>query len=140
MVTITDWFQEHAVLLTGLAIASIIVFVGSLILLPIMIARIPPDYYTHTKRPPSIWATPHPVVRIALQIIKNSLGVLLMLAGIAMLVTPGQGFLTLLMGFFLIEFPGKYRFERWLIRRDRVLRTINWMRRRSGREPMRTAH
>ncbi len=51
-----------------------------------------------------------------------------------MLVTPGQGLLTLLIGLLLLNFPGKYRLERWLVRRPGVLRTLNWVRRRRGQE------
>jgi hypothetical protein len=53
-----------------------------------------------------------------------------------MLVLPGQGLITLFVGFFLIDFPGKYRFEKWLIRRKAVHRPINWLRRKSGREAL----
>jgi len=44
---------------------------------------------------------------------KNLLGVLLFMLGLIMLVTPGQGILTLLFGLMLMNFPGKYRVERW---------------------------
>jgi hypothetical protein len=59
-----------------------------------------------------------------------------MLAGVAMLVLPGQGLLTLLMGFLLVDFPGKYRLERWLFARPIVRRPINWLRHRAGRVPL----
>ena len=53
-----------------------------------------------------------------------------------MLVLPGQGLLTLLVGFLLVDAPGKYRLERWLVSRKAVLRPINWLRRRKGRQPL----
>lgn len=59
-----------------------------------------------------------------------------MLAGLAMLALPGQGLLTLLLGFLMIDLPGKYRFEKWLVRRRWVHRPINWMRRSRGREAL----
>ena len=62
-----------------------------------------------------------------------------MLAGIAMLVLPGQGLLTLLVGFLLIDFPGKYRFEKWLVARRWVLQPINWLRLRRHQMPLRVA-
>jgi hypothetical protein len=36
----------------------------------------------------------------------------------------------------LLDFPGKYRLERWLATRRAVWRSINWLRRRAGREPL----
>jgi hypothetical protein len=44
--------------------------------------------------------------------------------------------LTLLVGVFLLDFPGKYAFEKWLVGRPGVLRMINWLRRRRGRPPL----
>ena len=130
------WLDQNAVLLTALTVASVVVFVGSLFAAPIIVARIPADYFTHDRRPPGRWASRHPAVRAVVWAIKNTFGVALMAAGLAMLFTPGQGLLTLLVGFMLINFPGKYRLEKWLISRRRVLRLINWIRRRKGMPPM----
>ena len=49
--------------------------------------------------------------------------------------TPGQGLLTLLVGLLLMNFPGKYRLERWLVGRRGVLTALNWLRRRGGHPP-----
>jgi len=57
-------------------------------------------------------------------------------AGIIMLVLPGQGIFTILIGIMLLNFPGKYRLERWIVARRPVLRSINWLRRRAGRAPL----
>ena len=67
---------------------------------------------------------------------KNLLGVVFVLMGIAMLVLPGQGLLSIFVGVMLLNFPGKYRFERWLIKKPSVLRSINWLRRKSRRPPL----
>ena len=66
---------------------------------------------------------------------KNLLGAALMLLGILMLFTPGQGLLTLLVGLLLMNFPGKYRLERTLVARPGIFRSLNWLRRRRGAEP-----
>ena len=44
-----------------------------------------------------------------------------------MLVAPGQGLLTMVVGLLLVDFPGKYRLERWLVTRQQVWRSINWL-------------
>jgi hypothetical protein len=131
-----DWIDDHHVLLWTLAAASVIVFVASLVGIPLLVARIRPAYFTYDKRPPSRWADQHPLLRLSLRIGKNVLGSVFMAAGLAMLVLPGQGLLTLLVGFLMLDFPGKYRFEKWLVARRYVLRPINWLRKRAGRDPL----
>jgi hypothetical protein len=64
------------------------------------------------------------------------IGCVLLLAGIAMLVLPGQGILTMLIGVSLMDIPGKRKLERRLIGRPAVLRTINKIRAKFGREPL----
>jgi hypothetical protein len=131
-----EWFRSHEVIVGALVGASVVVFVVSLLATPALVARIRPDYFAHDTRPPSLWADRGPLVRRLLRLGRNLLGVVFMLGGIIMLVTPGQGLLTLLIGFLLVDFPGKYRLEKWLVRRRWVLRPINWMRRRAGRDPL----
>ena len=53
-----------------------------------------------------------------------------------MLVLPGQGLLTILIGLAVMQFPGKFELERWLVTRKGVLEGINWLRQRSGRLPL----
>jgi hypothetical protein len=67
---------------------------------------------------------------------RNVLGCALVAAGIAMLVLPGQGILTILVGVMLLDFLGKPRLQRWLVARRPVLRTINGLRRRAGQAPL----
>ena len=57
---------------------------------------------------------------------------ILIIAGIVMLVLPGQGILSILVGIGLTDFPGKYRLERWLARQPAVFNTMNWIRRKRG--------
>lgn len=68
--------------------------------------------------------------------LKNLVGVVFLLAGIAMLVLPGQGLLTVLIGISLIDFPGKHRLEARLVSQRLVLQAINAVRHRFGRPPL----
>ena len=68
-------------------------------------------------------------------LLKNLLGAVLVALGVVMLFTPGQGILTLLAGLLLMNFPGKYRLECWLVQRPGVLRGMNWLRERHGEPP-----
>jgi hypothetical protein len=49
---------------------------------------------------------------------------------------PGQGLLTILIGLILVNFPGKYKIERRLVRRPGVLQSINKIRTRFQRPPI----
>jgi archaellum biogenesis protein FlaJ (TadC family) len=133
-----EWIKANDALFWWLAAASVVTFVGSLVLVPVLVARIPADYFAHHRRPRTAMDARPAWARIALRVGKNVLGVLLMFGGLAMLVLPGQGLLTLLIGFMLVDLPGKYRFERWLVSRPRIAAGINWLRRRAGREPLKT--
>ncbi len=131
-----DWIRDHDTLLWWLTAASVVMFFGSLIAMPFLAARIPADYFAQKERPPSKWTGHHPALRIVLLIGKNLLGVVLILAGLAMLVMPGQGLLAMLIGLLLLDLPGKYRFEKWLIARPRIRAGINWLRQRAGKPPL----
>ena len=50
-------------------------------------------------------------------------------------VLPGQGLLTILIGISLVNFPGKYRLERYLVSRRWAQRSLNWVRKRGGKPP-----
>jgi hypothetical protein len=131
-----NWIGDHRELLWLIGPVSVAIFVASILIIPALIVRIRPDYFGHAMRPASRWAHQRRFVRAAILVGKNLLGGVLMIAGLAMLVLPGQGLLTLLAGFLLIDFPGKYRLEKWLIRRRCILGPINWLRTRRKRQPL----
>ena len=72
-------------------------------------------------------------------VLKNALGLLLLACGIVMLVIPGQGLLTMLIGLMLMDFPGKRRLEARLVAVPSVRRSINWLRERAHRAPLAAA-
>jgi hypothetical protein len=132
-----EWIALNQTALWWLAIASIISFVGTLALIPVLVVRIPEDYFAETKRHRwEPWAHQHPVIRWTLLIAKNIVGYIFITLGIAMLVLPGQGTLTIIIGIMFINFPGKYRLERWVVTRGPVLTTINRLRHRAGHAPL----
>ena len=93
-----------------LGIFSLATFVGSLIAVPWLIGRMQPDFFlTHWHKVETRHRR-HPVAALLVLIFRNSLGLLLLLAGVAMLVLPGQGLLTMLVGLCLMDFPGKTAF------------------------------
>lgn len=128
-----EWLYGNETVILWLAASTIITFVATLIAVPILIIRIPPDYFSRQKIHARPWANLHPVVRAMLVTGKNVLGAIFVVAGIIMLVLPGQGIFTILIGIMLLDFPGKYRLERWIVARRPVLQSINWLRQRAGR-------
>ncbi|MCL4221158.1 MAG: hypothetical protein KJZ65_07295 [Phycisphaerales bacterium] len=131
-----DWLGEHQALIYALSGGSLLVFIGTLIVVPAMIVRIPANYFAHEHRPHERRGRGLGWWRLAFLAGKNVLGYLFMLAGLAMLVLPGQGLLAIFVGFMLVDFPGKYRAERWLISRRWVRQPVNWLRRKRGHEPL----
>ena len=129
-----QWIRHNETTLLILFIISILTFVGTLIAVPMLVVRIPHDYFAHRGRHRRPWSHLNPVLQASLIVLKNALGLILVSAGIFMLVLPGQGILTILIGMTLLNFPGKFRLERWLVSRPAVFRSINWLRKRAGRK------
>lgn len=134
---ILEWMELHQALLWWLSALSVLMFVGSLIAVPWLVVRIPSDYFT---RPPhhlvDRWKDRHPALRIVLLSLKNFCGVVLVLAGIAMLVLPGQGILTIVVGLFCLDFPGKFALEQRLVQERHVAHALNWIRAKAHHPPL----
>jgi Putative transmembrane protein (PGPGW) len=130
------WVEAHGELLWWLMLLSALMLVGSVVAVPWMLARIPYDYFGAGKHHTTPFADHHPVVRATLLAVRNVVGVLLLAAGIAMLVLPGQGVLTILAGLVLLHFPKKHELMRWIVSRRAVLVSANWIRQRAGRPPL----
>ena len=122
------WLHGHEAVLWWMGALSVAAFVGTLIALPILVARIPADYFRRDRRYARHHHAQSTVPRVLGLLLKNLLGVVLILAGVAMLLLPGQGILTILIGLMLMNFPGKRALERCLVQQPSVLRAINWMR------------
>jgi len=130
------WLQDHPVATSFIAGVSIAMFVAGLIALPLLARCIPADYFAHDRRPASRFARRHWTLRLVLLVLKNLLALVLLVTGVAMLVLPGQGLLTILVGFLILDLPGKYHLEKWLVRRTIIYKPINWLRKRKGVAPL----
>jgi hypothetical protein len=128
---LANW-QQPLLWVSGLSLAAL---VATIIGVPWVVTRLPHDYFARPKRIDWEVTPRRPLLDLLLDALKNMLGLLLVLMGLIMLVTPGQGIATLLIGLLLMNFPGKYRLERWLVMRPGVLRGLNWLRHRRGHLP-----
>jgi hypothetical protein len=131
----SDWIEANEVLAWWMLATSIGTFLLAMIGAPLWVINIPFDYFsekTHQrKRLFNLDMT-----GALLVVGRNLLGGILVLIGILMLVLPGQGLLTILVGIMLMDIPGKYRIARLIVSRPPVLQSMNWIRRRAGREPL----
>jgi hypothetical protein len=133
---VNAWLVANHALVGWLTGASAATFVISLVALPWLVARIPPDYFAHHKRHATPLKQRHPVIRLLLLIGKNLLGTILLAGGIIMLFMPGQGLLTMAMGLLLLDYPGKFALERRVARQHAVLSGLNWLRAKTGSPPL----
>jgi hypothetical protein len=123
-----------------LAVAAVVLgvtsAVGSLLAVGFVVARLPPDYFINPDARLPI--DRHPILKVSLCLARNLLGYFLIVLGAILSLpgVPGQGLLTILIGVLLIDFPGKYRAERWLLMRRGVLIAVNKVRARLGRPPL----
>ncbi len=135
--SISSWLLAHEGVLWALIALSFSTFVISACTIPVLIARMPADYFLQRKPSPQSWRGQHPVIRTVALILKNLLGLVFLVLGIAMLVLPGQGIITILIGISLLNLPGKRNLEIRILRQPVVLRGINWMRAKANRSPLR---
>jgi hypothetical protein len=129
---ITGLFEGREVLLSVLGGASVLMFVGSLVAVPLVIVRLPRGYL-HEQKLPRQWPR---YLLIPFLVLKNGLGLLFVLSGLAMLILPGQGLLTLFIGLLLLDFPRKRALVRRILSYKRILRVINRLRQRFGKPPL----
>ncbi|MEP6959400.1 MAG: PGPGW domain-containing protein [Nitrospirota bacterium] len=134
--TVQQWIPVDV--LIGLTVASAIGFVGSLIAIPMILVRLPADYFD-TRTPRHWMKDHHPALRLLGLVVKNVLGVVLLLAGFAMLFLPGQGLLTMLIGVSLMDFPRKRELEAKMVSQPTLLGVINAMRHKFDKPPLKLA-
>src|SRR5438105_3394885 len=100
---------------------GVVMAAGSLLIVGYVLARLPADYFVNpaARRP----IDRHPALKVLARVVRNGFGYFLIALGAVLSLpgVPGQGLLTIFMGVLLIDFPGKHRFERWLVSRRAIL-------------------
>jgi hypothetical protein len=130
-----DFVRDHPTLTTWAVGVSIATFVLSALLLPIAIGALPAEYFVGDHAPRPAWTQRHVRTWRLVQILKNAAGAALLLIGLAMLVLPGQGILTLLAALVLLDLPKKRALEQKIVRQPAIHRALNWIRTRRGHQP-----
>jgi hypothetical protein len=115
-----------------LLILQVIISYAAIILVMI---KLPADYFSSSYAKNLKTDSPF-LIRWGGVILKNLIGVFLIIAGIVMIVTPGPGGLTILLGLIMMDIPGKRPLEVKLINRPAVLSAINKLRLRYNKPPL----
>jgi hypothetical protein len=129
MSAILDNLSAHRSLWTWVSGLSVAMFVGTLLLIPWLVARAPSDYFV---RPVS----PHRgALGLLARVSRNLLGLVLLVAGLLMLVLPGQGLLMVLLAVSLMDIPGKHALIQRIVQRPPVWRALSYLRERAHKDP-----
>ena len=132
--TLWNTLQNNSTLAGLLAFSSMLILAGSVLLVPWILVRLPENYFHNPHHQPLESLLHRPAWRISLLLLKNVLGILLAIAGIGMLVLPGQGLLTIIVAFILIDFPGKFHLKRKLISIPSFRKAANGFRHKKGKK------
>ncbi len=137
---IWDWVARFwasltwGMILWGL-LFSVITIAASYGLIIIGMIKIPADYFS-SSYVREINTDNHFSVRWAAFVVKNTIGFLLVIAGIIMIFTPGPGVPTILLGLIMMDVPGKRPLEAKLIQRPMVLSAVNELRAKYNKPPL----
>tara|TARA_B100000945_G_C20335488_1_gene574636 strand:- start:61 stop:486 length:426 start_codon:yes stop_codon:yes gene_type:complete len=134
IVNIQNLFSDYYDFFFWLGILSSIIFLASLLSIGWLVSLIPSDYFVNRKE--SKFKLNYPAAWIVSTIIKNIFGYILILGGILMLILPGQGLITIFIGLMLSNYPGKYSIEKRVIATPKILKSINWLRKKSNEPPL----
>jgi hypothetical protein len=124
--TLSSWLSDPVVDVC-LVVFSVAAVGASLVLVPRFLAKLPADY---------LRSEAGQTLSMPMRVLRNLLGMVLVLLGVAMLLLPGQGLLTLLVGVLLVDFPGKHRLVVRLLSRPKVLALVNKLRGHRGSPPL----
>lgn len=134
--TLGSWVQQNQATMGVVGLVSAAIFLVGLVLGPVILTRMPADYFMEERAPLARLFSGSPALRGLVVVLKNAVGFVLAIAGLLMLVLPGQGVLTLLVAFMLMDVPHKRRIELWIVGKAPVLRGVNWVRRKARKTPL----
>jgi UPF0716 family protein affecting phage T7 exclusion len=108
-----------------IGVFSIVFFIFGLLGSFWLILKLPADHWTKTAQESES--------HLLKKILKNMLGVLLITLGGLMLFLPGQGLLTILLGFGISDLPWKKKVIVWLVGKKSIQKALNGIRRKFNR-------
>ena len=123
--------------IVGFALLWIATFAASIVAITVLLVNLPSTYFLNSHQR-QLWIDRHRVIRWTGIILKNLVGLFLVLLGGVLSVPgiPGQGLLTAVIGLVLLDFPGNRRLEQKILSRPRLYSGVNRLRARFGRDPL----
>jgi hypothetical protein len=125
---------DDVLIFFGLFLLSLII---SFAAVTVVMVKIPADYFSkHYERRFMIGR--HWLVRSTALILKNLLGLILIVIGIVLSLpgVPGPGILTILLGLIMLDLPGKRPLESRIIQRPTILSAVNRLRAKYDKPPL----
>jgi hypothetical protein len=115
----------------------VVTFAVSSALVSFVLVRLPANFF-HPENDRDILVDRHHVIRWSGIVVKNVIGFALVIIGVIMAIpgVPGPGFLTILFGIALLDFPGKRRLEYKIVSRPKIYQAINALRRKFDKPPL----
>jgi len=133
LIDLLHTYKNEIIVLAWLSIGLLFI---SIAIIPFIVIKIPENYFNQRYRIKVSKQSNHPFVAQVFTGLKNILGFIVVVLGILMLILPGQGILTILIGLFLMNFPGKYRLERRIVSQPHILKSLNWIRSKANKAPL----
>ena len=137
-----EWLTKFWTNLTwseiGLGVVLFFLSLGfSFLAIGIVIVKVPENYFSSHYERDFLPGSPF-IIRWGAVILKNIIGVILVIIGIILSLpgVPGQGILTILIGLIMIDIPGKRPFETRIIKRPTILAAINNLRAKYKKPPL----
>lgn len=131
-----QFLKTHDEIIIWVSSISFITFVGTLAAIPFIIIRLPSDYFIKDQNLARRCCANRPVLKTLLVILKNVLGIIFMIMGFIMLFIPGQGILTMLIGYSLLDFVNMRGPVYKIVKRPSVYQFINRIRVKNDKEPI----
>lgn len=132
---VRQWIETYEGLLQWMFVFSVAAFVIGIVLVVIGIVYLPVDYFSFKYKPFSRKIS-NRLLRRSYLVVKNGVGLFVIVTGLAFLILPGQGILTIVIGISLTDFPGKHKVVRYLAGKSPLLRGANWLRSKAGKRPL----
>ena len=133
---LTEWTEAYSSILTLTVVISILVALVYALLILFAIIRMRPDYFVVKEQLVKNQKEDFNVFRIIYRVLKNIFGLILILAGVLMLILPGQGVVTILIGITLIDFPKKQKYIKSLLLKPAIHQNLDKIRKKAGRSPI----
>ncbi len=130
MTTVVQWltvYQTQIALISGF---SFVLLCLTVFATPWLLARLPADYFC---RKPT--ASARSLRSLLISTSRNIVGVIVLLVGLILMVTPGPGLLCIVLGLALCDMPGKSRLLAKLVSSPTVFTALNWARKKANVAP-----